>query len=233
MSSPALVLVAHGTRSRQGVEMISTLADAVREHVPDVRVAFVDVLGPTPADVLRECDGDAVVVPAFLASGYHVYTDLPRDIAASGHPSVAVTKALGPDPVLAGVLAARLRDAGWRPGDTAILAVAGSSDRRARQDARAASALLSERLGQRVHLANVATGTPKVADVVASLRELGHERVFVASYLLAEGLFQQRLRALGVEGVAAPLGPHPDVAALVTARYLSGLRDLSRGIRTA
>ena len=75
MNQPTLVLVAHGTRSRQGVDMISTLAEAVRQHVDDVRVAFVDVLGPGPAEVLRECAGDAVLVPAFLASGYHVYTE--------------------------------------------------------------------------------------------------------------------------------------------------------------
>lgn len=228
-----LVLVAHGTRSRHGIDMISALAAEVRKHVHDVRVAFVDVLGPSPVDVLRDCGDDAVLVPAFLASGYHVYTDVPRDVEESGHETVAVTRALGPDPVLAGVVARRLRTAGWRPGDTVVMAVAGSSDRRARQDARQASAMLSEVIGQRVHLANVATGTPKVADVVAALRTQGHRQVFIASYLLAHGLFQQRLHDAGADGVADPIGPHEDVAALIVARYLSGCRELARRVRSA
>lgn len=116
MNETALVLVAHGTRSSRGVEMIATLADAVAEQVGPTRVAFVDVLGPSPSEVLRDITGPAVVVPAFLASGYHVHTDVPREVADSGHPSVAVTRALGPDPVLAEVLLRRLVDAGWQPG---------------------------------------------------------------------------------------------------------------------
>ncbi|MBF6370759.1 sirohydrochlorin chelatase, partial [Nocardia puris] len=46
MNAPALVLVAHGTRSTRGVEMIAALAEAVSRELrgPVVRTAFVDVL---------------------------------------------------------------------------------------------------------------------------------------------------------------------------------------------
>uniref|UniRef100_UPI000A3DB9ED sirohydrochlorin chelatase n=1 Tax=Nocardia acidivorans TaxID=404580 RepID=UPI000A3DB9ED len=149
MSAPALILVAHGTRSRRGVEMIAALAEAVAAEVvaqargwetgatdfmswvhaetgagaafgaasapltegvvPRVRTAFVDVLGPSPAEVLRDMeDVPAVVVPAFLASGYHVYQDVPREVAASGREAVAVTRAMGPDPAVAAVMRMRL-----------------------------------------------------------------------------------------------------------------------------
>ena len=120
MSDPKLVLVAHGTRNPRGVEMIAALADEVSARVGTTRVAFVDVLGPAPSEVLREMDGPAVVVPAFLASGYHVHTDVPREVAESEHSQVAVTRALGPDPVLTDVLLRRLIEAGWRPGDQRI-----------------------------------------------------------------------------------------------------------------
>ena len=64
-----------------------------------MHVAFVDVLGPTPAEVLaRRLPGPAVVVPAFLSRGYHVTADIPTHVAASGHPDVTVTDALGPGP---------------------------------------------------------------------------------------------------------------------------------------
>uniref|UniRef100_UPI00037D1AD6 sirohydrochlorin chelatase n=1 Tax=Rhodococcus sp. R1101 TaxID=1170698 RepID=UPI00037D1AD6 len=116
-ADPALLLVAHGTRNPRGVDMIAALADAVSSRVGSTRVAFVDVLGPSPSEVLRDTDRPTVLVPAFLASGYHVHTDVPREVAASGNDAVTITPALGPDPALARVLVERLRQAGWTEGD--------------------------------------------------------------------------------------------------------------------
>ncbi|WP_040860997.1 sirohydrochlorin chelatase [Nocardia niigatensis] len=261
MSAPALVLVAHGTRSARGVEMIAELADAVARELsahahgargvmtetgagadfgaasaslreiavaPRVRTAFVDVLGPAPAEVLRDLDPvPAVVVPAFLASGYHVYQDVPREVAASAHNAVAVTQAMGPDPALAEVMHLRLLTAGWRPGDAVVFAAAGSSDARARRDVQRAANLLSDRVGTTAHLAYIATGEPKVPEVVAAVRASGARRVFVASYLLAHGLFQQRLHEAGADGVAEPIGVHPAVVRLLTDRYYAASDSLA------
>ncbi|GAB2726636.1 sirohydrochlorin chelatase [Nocardia thraciensis] len=238
MSGPALVLVAHGTRSSRGVEMIAALAEAVGHElgVPEVgsgaamvRTAFVDVLGPSPAEVLRDLNpGPAVVVPAFLASGYHVYQDVPREVAESCHAAVAVTPAMGPDPALARIMRMRLRAVGWRPGDAVVCAAAGSSDARARRDVRRATMMLSEQLAAPVRLAHIATGAPRVPEVVASLRESGARRVFIASYLLAHGLFHQRLHECGADGVAEPIGVHPAVVRLLADRYRAAARDLAR-----
>ncbi|MQY28299.1 sirohydrochlorin chelatase [Nocardia aurantia] len=229
MTAPALVLAAHGTRSARGVQMIADLAAAVDHELrssagfsdaPIVRTAFVDVLGPTPAEVLRDLNQrPAVVVPAFLASGYHVYRDVPREVAESGHPAVTVTPAMGPDLALARVLRARLRTAGWRSGDAVVLAAAGSSDARARHDVRRAAALLGDLLHTTVRVGTIATGGPRVPEVIAALRESGQERVFVSSYLLAEGLFQQRLHTAGADGVADPIGVHSSVVRLLADRY--------------
>ncbi|MVU81099.1 sirohydrochlorin chelatase [Nocardia sp. ET3-3] len=195
---------------------------------PTVRTAFVDVLGPAPAEVLRDLDGvPAVVVPAFLASGYHVYQDVPREVAASAHGAVAVTHAMGPDPALAEVMHLRLRAAGWRPGDAVVFAAAGSSDARARQDVQRSASLLSERLETPAHLAYIATGEPRVPEVVAAVRSSGARRVFIASYLLAHGLFHQRLHDAGADGVAEPIGVHPAVVRLLASRYSSAAHALS------
>ncbi|MFC7447496.1 sirohydrochlorin chelatase [Rhodococcus daqingensis] len=226
MNRPALVLVAHGTRSPRGVDMVAALADAVAGEVGTTRVAFVDVLGPSPAEVLRDLGGPAVVVPAFLASGYHVHTDVPREVADSGHPDVTVTRALGPDPVLARVLFERLREAGWRPGDAVVLAAAGSSDPRALADVRRGAAMLAELLGDRVHIGYVATAEPRVPQVVGGLRSSGHRRVFIASYLLAHGLFHRRLADAGADGVAEPLGVHPALVRLLADRYRAGCASM-------
>ncbi|WP_372341510.1 sirohydrochlorin chelatase [Nocardia sp. CC216A] len=195
---------------------------------PRVRTAFVDVLGPSPAEVLRNLDAvPAVVVPAFLASGYHVYQDVPREVAASAHDAVAVTHAMGPDPALAAIMRMRLRAAGWRPGDAVVFAAAGSSDARARQDVRRAAGLLAEQIGGPVRTAYIATGAPRVPEVVAQVRESGARRVFIASYLLAHGLFHQRLHECGADGVADPIGVHPAVVRLIADRYRTAARTLA------
>lgn len=219
MHEPALVLVAHGTRNPRGVEMIAALADRVSARVGTTRVAFVDVLGPAPSEVLREMDGPAVVVPAFLASGYHVHTDVPREVARSAHSQVAVTRALGPDPVLTDVLVRRLLEAGWRPGDAVVFAAAGSSDERALRDVRCAAAMLSEAVRSRVEIGYAATAQPRVPDVVERLRARGAKKVFVASYLLAHGLFHTRLTESGADGVAQPLGVDSAIVGLLEQRY--------------
>jgi sirohydrochlorin ferrochelatase len=214
------ILVAHGTRKPEGVAMIGDLAQRVGEVLGrQVRTAFVDVLGPSPADVLASVSGPAVLVPAFLANGYHVHVDIPAFVAASGHPDVVVTAALGPSAQMARVLTDRLVECGWRVGDSVVLAAAGTSDPEAARDLRITAAMLSAAIGDRVELAFAATGEPRVPDAVASLRRRGARRVVVASYLLAEGLFQERLRAAGADAVAAPLGVHAGVVRLVASRF--------------
>lgn len=214
------MLVAHGTRKRHGVEMIGALAQRVSATLgSDVAVAFVDVLGPTPDEVLRELPGRAIVVPAFLSRGYHVNTDIPAHVAASGHPDVTVTDALGPSPALARVVAQRLLESGWRRDDSVVLAAAGTSDPAARRDLHLMATWVSALTGSRVELAFAATGTPAIADAVAALRERRARRIVVASYLLSDGLFQDRLHSSGADVVTEPLGTHPAMARLVADRF--------------
>jgi sirohydrochlorin ferrochelatase len=118
------------------------------------------------------------------------------------------------------VLHDRLREAGWRKGDAVVMAAAGSSDPRARHDLRIAALLLATRVGP-VHLGLVATGSPRVADVVAGLRATDRGRVFIASYLLASGLFHHRLAGCGATAVADPLGVHPGIVDLLVSRFNS------------
>jgi sirohydrochlorin ferrochelatase len=216
------LLVAHGTRKPEGVTMIGQLAERVSALLDRrVHVAFVDVLGPTPEEVLRSMPADRPVtmVPAFLACGYHVRVDLPAHVEASGHPAVTVTDALGPCAGTVGVLAQRLVECGWRPGDPVVLAAAGTSDANAQSDLRQSAATLSAVIGDRVELAYAATGTPRVADAVSRLRQDGARRIVIASYLLADGLFQDRLREGGADLVADPLGGHPAMVRLIANRF--------------
>lgn len=224
----ALILVAHGTRRPGGVAMVEDLAAQVSTLVRSrVDVAFVDVVGPTPSEVLQRVKADdrpAIVVPAFLSRGYHVRADLPAHVAASGHPNVLVTPALGPSGQIARIVGDQLVKCGWRPSDSVILAAAGTSDDKARADLHTTATLLSALTGSRVSLAFAATGDPQLAEAVqrARARRSG-SRVVVASYLLADGLFQQRLHGCGADLVSEPLGTHPGLARLVANRFRRAL----------
>jgi sirohydrochlorin ferrochelatase len=148
--------------------------------------------------VLRTLPDDvpAVLVPAFLSSGYHVRVDIPGHVAASGHRNAMVTTTMGPAQDTVRVVVERLLESGWQPFDSVVLAAAGTSDPNAQRDLRVTAALLSAALGPR-----------------------GARRVVVASYLLADGLFQDRLRASGADVVAEPLGTHPGVVRLIASRF--------------
>ncbi|MET0233396.1 MAG: sirohydrochlorin chelatase [Kibdelosporangium sp.] len=209
-----LVLAAHGTRDPAGSAVIADLAAQVRLRLPDVdvRVAFADVCAPSVTEVLREVDGPAVVVPAFLAAGYHVRIDIPQQIAESGHPSVTLTAPFGPSRALVAAVHARLTEAGWA-GEPIVFAAAGSSDERALADVQRAARLLATRTSVSVQVAYVTTASPRVTDVARGLA--------VASWLLAPGLFHRVVRDAGAKVVAEPIGAHQNAAGLVVRRYLS------------
>lgn len=227
------LLVAHGTRKRRGVAMVGALAERVSAVLDEqVRLAFVDVLGPTPREVLSSAAAmkrPTIVLPAFLSRGYHVSTDVPAQVAASGHTGVTVTAALGPCPQMVAVLADRLVESGWCRGDAVILGAAGTSDPVALHDLHTTATWLSAAIGSRVELAFAATGRPRVAEAVSALRRGGHTRVVVASYLLSEGLFTDRLRGSGADVVTEPLGMHPATVRLVVNRFLAA--DLAVAVR--
>lgn len=221
---PALVLAAHGTRDPAGPPVLDALATAVAAAAgARTRVAYVDVIAPTVADVLADTGGPVVVVPVFLAAGYHVRVDLPRQVEACGRDDVTIAPFLGPDERLLTAAAERLAMAGWRRGDAVVLAAAGSSDARALADVTTAADALPAYVGVPVSVGYVATATPTVTDAVREARAAGASRVAVASWLLAPGLFQNRLSDAGADVVAEPLGAHRAVAAAILDRYRTGV----------
>ncbi|ASU83935.1 cobalamin biosynthesis protein CbiX [Nocardiopsis gilva YIM 90087] len=219
-AAPTLLLAVHGTRDQRGVAVARALARRVgRRAGADVRLAFADVLAPDVGEVAATVDGPVVVVPAFLAAGYHVHVDIPAQLSRAGRQDAVVTGALGGDARLITAAERRLRRAGWAPGDAVVLAAAGSSDAGARAQVRDAADRLSGALEAPVEVGYIATATPRVPEVVRRVRRRGHGRVAIASWLLAPGLFHQRLAEAGADVVAAPLCPDDEVAEAVAARY--------------
>lgn len=233
MSTPDLVLAMHGTRSTAGQDVATALVEALATRLPDVRVrlGWADVLTPTLTETLTGI-GDAVVVPAFLTAGYHVTSDLPAAIQASGG-RARIAGLIGPD-ILAAV-ADRLAEAGG-PGDAVVLAAAGSKRQRSLDEVAEAARQLARLVGRPVVPAFVTAATPTVPDAVAALRAAGHARVSVATYLLAPGVFADRLQEAGADVVSAPIGVHPLVVEAVLSAYAAVVArelDLPDALATA
>ncbi|QMU96614.1 cobalamin biosynthesis protein CbiX [Microbacterium esteraromaticum] len=183
MPRPALLAVSHGTSDVDGARSIAALVARVAERLPDVEVreGFVDVQQPDAASALAAVDGPVVIVPLLLSQGFHVHHDL-HGVAAGRADAVAAAP-LGPDPLLAEVLALRLAGVG-EPDSPVVLAVAGSRDERSVPDAEGIAALLRERTGRRIDLAYLAARHPDLPTALAAAPD-----AVVATYLLGRGFF--------------------------------------------
>jgi len=221
-TGPPLVLLAHGTHDPAGLTALEEVRDAVQSRLPGTPVVLAQ-LGPGPAPVVQAVQGlgAGVVVPFLLGTGHHVEVDLPA--LAATHGSLRVLEALGPDPAVVAALTDRLREVVDGPVGAVVLAAAGSSRPRARAQARVAGLALGRRVGVPTVTAFLSGPGCGVDEAVAWARRVaGDAPVVLVSYLLAPGFFQDRLddaaRRLGV-GATAPLGAHPELVGLVTARY--------------
>lgn len=176
---PALVAISHGTSSPEGQAAVRGLRDAVgaalarrASAVPSLRLGHVDVEQPdVPATLASLADGEpAIVVPLLLSAGYHVHVDLTEAVEAKAGRPVALGGALGPDDRLVTVLIRRLAEAGIRDDDAVVLAVAGSSDRRAVDDCLDMTARLAAASGRRVSVGFLSAAEPALPDAVAAAR---------------------------------------------------------------
>ncbi|WP_422114866.1 uroporphyrinogen-III C-methyltransferase [Brachybacterium sp. UNK5269] len=231
---PVLIGCAHGTRLREGRDVIRAILRRVAAQLPavPVREAYVDVQTPELPDVVAahapvstavrtredEHAAAAVVVPLLLSTGFHVGQDVRRAVA---HHDAVAAGPLGPDPRLATVMAQRLAEAGATAEDQVVMAVAGTRDAGGQAMAAEMGALLGAQLGREVTVGFISAATPSVGEAVAAVRaRAGRDaRVAVANYLLAPGFFHLQLEAAGADVVAAPLGDHPLIAEIIVDRY--------------
>ncbi|RPE44115.1 sirohydrochlorin ferrochelatase [Streptomyces sp. Ag109_O5-1] len=225
---PALVLVAHGSRDPRALSTVRALMDRVRELRPGlpVHLGHIELNEPLLPDTLAALgDAEAVLVPLLLSRGYHVKQDIP-EMAAASPARTRVAAPLGPHPLLADTLHARLLEAGWRPrpAGAVVLAAAGSRDPESRLDTHRTAQLLAERLGVPVVPAYASAATPTVEEALTALRARGRHRIAIASCFTAPGRFATECAAHAPWIAAAPLGAHQAMAALILHRYEQALK---------
>jgi sirohydrochlorin ferrochelatase len=232
----ALVLVAHGSADPRAAatigELIRLVAHRAAERglgVPAPHAAYLGHAAPSVPQVMRALEPDVpvTVLPLLLTAAYHSKTDIPRLLARVGAGRrFTFGEPLGPHPLLLRALERRLPEVafGERAETGVVLAAAGSSDPEANATVARLAAQWQARAGwYAVRAAYVSAVGPDPAAAVTQLREAGARRVVVASYLLAPGLFADRIRdaslAAGAAAVAPVLGASPEVADVVLDRY--------------
>ncbi|MFF2349702.1 sirohydrochlorin chelatase [Kitasatospora sp. NPDC058115] len=231
--SPALLLIAHGSRDPRHAAVVAALVGQVRALRPglDVATAYLDHCAPRIPQVLDRLGPAAVAVPLLLNRAFHAKHDIPAALRAAGS-DLPVADVLGPSPLLLSALDHRLTEAAPELASPAarartgvVLAAAGSSDPAADAATRAVAAEWRRTRGwAAVEVAYASAAGPRVPDAVAALRRApAVHRIAVSPYLLAPGLLPDRIAeaatASAADHLAAPLAPAPDLARLLLTRY--------------
>lgn len=237
MTSPVLLVIAHGSRDPRHAATVHALTARVRALRPGLRVetGFLDFNAPSVPRVLERLAaqgaGEVVALPLLLTRAFHAKSDIPAVLreARTRLPQLRVRQAevLGPSPLLNSALERRLYEAGVRPGDRGstglVLASAGSTD----PEAIAVIAEIARELRHTgwcsVRPAFASAPLPRTEDAVRALRAEGVRRVAVAPYVIAPGRLPDRIAAgaaeSGAEVLAGVLGSSPELARLLLDRY--------------
>src|SRR3954451_6094396 len=225
--APQLVLAIRRQRSREQAWHVRLLGRAVARRLPGMRVslACVDRDLPSLSEVMASAAAPSVIVPLWLLGSDQVQRRL-FTASALSRESVQIAAPLGPDRLVADVLAWRLRAAGARVGDPVVLAVPTPADPDAHRDVVRAAAMLRARWGGAPVAVAYTAGSPRTVDAaVRGLRGTGARQVAVAPYTLMPGMgaTSVRLQAeqAGASVVAEPPGMHPLVVELVVRRHLA------------
>ena len=223
-----LVTVAHGTRVTAGNAIAADLtAQASALLGIPATTSYVELCAPLVTDVLASSAAPTVVVPLLLSTGFHVKVDIPAAVRGA-HGPTALTRPLGPDPVLAAVQERRLLAAGAKPGCPVVLVAAGSNDPDAVPDLALAQRHLAAAWGGPVLVATVSGAGRSIEDAVAEASLYGD--VAVSTYLLSPGFFSRKAATLATEAgarwVSDVLGADPEIAALVASRYREAVAAL-------
>ena len=244
MAAPALIALAHGSRDPRSAKTITALVAEVKKQRPDLRVerAYLELAKPNfqaVVDRLVKAGFDEiVVVPLLLTEAYHANVDVPEAIAeaTARHEDLRIraTDVLGMEPCFLEVLDVRMREAlkvsRIRELDALVLAAAGTSDPLANQAVARLARLWGTHHKLPVTAAYASSAPPATGEAVRAFRAEGRRHIAVASLFLAPGFLPDRAAELALEAgavaVSAPLGPHPEVARTILARYAVGAVEL-------
>lgn len=215
-TGPPLLIVGHGSRTREGTEQFLAFTDRVAARaggrVRQVVGGFLELARPDVGEAVTGLltssgssapVGTVVAIPLMLSAAGHVKSEIPALLSAQQrrHPGLAWAygRALGPHPVLQDLLAARVGTAlaGLPREDTHVVLVGrGSGDPDANADLARVARLLWEGCGfAGVEVAFEAVTFPRVPEALHRAARLGARALVVAPYLLFPGVVRDRIAA--------------------------------------
>ena len=240
--SPALVIAVPGSARQDTEETVARIADqaAASCHGAEVLVGYlrggIDHLEDVLASLVSHDGSLAGVVVPLLPFPNLEADQVIADVVAAAEAPLLIGDHLGPHPLLAEALHARLADAGLaraaRVGrisivtaaDGVIVGAVGGED--AVQAAEVVAVLLASRLTTPVAAASL-NDPGSIKDAAARLRR-AVPRVALAPCLVGPELTSGTLEAIAAltsTECAPPLGGHPAVGQLVAIRYGAALAD--------
>jgi sirohydrochlorin ferrochelatase len=241
--TPALVIAVPGAARPESEDTVGRIAELAGAscHGAEVRVGYLrgnqDFLEEVLDGLVSANGGPAAVVVPLLAFPNAEADSAIADIVEASPTPFLVAAHLGPHPLLAEALHARLADAGLaraaRVGrisivtaaDGVIVGAAGEDE--ALEGAGVVAVLLASRLTMPVAAASL-TDPGSIKDAANRLREARVARVALAPCMIGPELTAGTLdaiAALTTTEYAPPLGSHPAVAQLVAIRYGAALAD--------
>lgn len=191
--SATLVLVAHGSKDPRHAAGVEGIADRVRaQWTAPVRTAYLEHNPPAAAAVLNHREPAGVtVLPLLLTAGFHWSHDIPPVVASDSGRSALLLP-----PPLSIFAEGLVSLAGEHGRSTLVVAMAGSSS--ARLAPRLAELQRSMPRSSGVHL--------RVAPAPAAVAETADGRSLVVPFLVADGIFGDRIRAAAT-AVGAAVSP--------------------------
>jgi sirohydrochlorin cobaltochelatase len=242
-----LLLVAHGSSSRAGVDEAIALGAAVASASPELEVdlGFLELAEPPAGQVLdslvaRGCSRITIQPLMLLAAG-HGKSDVPAIVleGRARHPSVDFVfgSPLGVVPELLAI-AQRNIESVHAAGLPLLLVARGTSDPDANAEACRAARLLAEWSGAPdVEVGFTGVTWPSVPDALERMARLGHERVGLFFWFLATGKLIERaqrqvsdfMTRTGIDVVdAGYFGPDSDLVEVIAQRRLDAITGVHR-----
>ncbi len=252
-SDTAILVVGHGTKSRQGIEQFNSVIDMLKDQARlPVGQAFIEFAEPNIQNGLANLVAlvkpkHIIVVPLLLLAAGHVKTDVPSEIAKARIAYNKITFHYARDLSITPQLLDIVEDRSLHPfsgmksvvglrsqPEYTLLVGRGSSDPDANSDLYKIARLLSERgrLGQ-VEPAFISLAKPGVPESLDRLRLLGAKRITVVPYFLFTGTLLERIysqtRAWLNSNPAIPvqlareMGPDPRIVELINQRVAETL----------
>ena len=107
MSSPRIILLAHGSSDKRWCETFEKLAAPTLASVDNARVAYMELAEPSIDTVVGEgvAEGatEFTIIPLFLAAGRHLRKDVPamiEDLEKEHGATIQLAPPIGENPLL-------------------------------------------------------------------------------------------------------------------------------------